>query len=66
MKLEKSIEKLKVENKALFEKAMYSEAKNMGDEDYIKYLKSLLDESNITYNDRQVTQCLLGDESNEY
>ena len=65
-KLEKSKEKLKVENKALVEKAILSGAQNIADEDYINYLKSLLDESNITYNDRQVTQRILGDESNEY
>ena len=64
-KLEKSIEKLKVENKALFEKVMFSESKNMGDEDYIKYLEALLDKSNITYIDRQSSQSLLGDQSNE-
>lgn len=64
-KLEKSKEKLKVENKALFEKVMFSEAKNMGDEDYIKYLEALLDKSNITYIDRQSSQSLLGDQSNE-
>lgn len=64
-RLEKRTEKLKVENKALFEKVMFSEAKNMGDEDYIKYLEALLDKSNITYIDRQSSQSLLGDQSNE-
>lgn len=66
-RLEKRTEKLKVENKTLFEKTMYSEAKNMGDEDYIKYLEALLDKSNITYINRESSQpfSLLGDESNE-
>ena len=64
-KLKKSKEKLKVENKALFEKVMFSEAKDIGDEEYIKYLEALLDKSKITYIDRQSSQSLLGDQSNE-